>query len=87
MIDVNVHPTKMQIKISNEEEMASVVEKLTNELLKSASMIPDIKPIEDAPKSYSKQNIFNDVILKKRFQGLKLIILVIRRILLKKMII
>ena len=55
----------MQIKISNEEEMASVVEKLTNELLKSASMIPDIKPIEDAPKSYSKQNIFNDVIFKE----------------------
>lgn len=65
LIDVNVHPTKMQIKISNEEEMASVVEKLTNELLKSASMIPDIKPIEDAPKSYAKQNIFNDVIFKE----------------------
>ena len=62
---VKVHPTKMQIKISNEEEMASVVEKLTNELLKSASMIPDIKPIEDAPKSYAKQNIFNDVIFKE----------------------
>lgn len=28
-------------------------------------MIPDIKPIEDAPKSYAKQNIFNDVIFKE----------------------
>jgi DNA mismatch repair protein mutL len=65
LIDVNVHPTKMQIKISNEEEMASVVENLTKELLKSASMIPDIKPFEEIPKSYTKQNIFNDIILKE----------------------
>ena len=65
LIDVNVHPTKMQIKISNEDEMASVVEKLTNELLASASMIPDIKPIEEPKQAYIKQNIFNDVILKE----------------------
>ena len=65
LIDVNVHPTKMQIKISNEEEMASIVEELTKDLLKSASMIPDIKPIEDAKTSYKKQNIFEHLELKE----------------------
>lgn len=56
LVDVNVHPTKLQIKISNEEDIALAVEKQIKDLLSSVSMIPEIK--EEPRKTYQKQSIF-----------------------------
>lgn len=61
LIDVNVHPTKMQIKISNEDEIASNICQMTKDLLKSASMIPDIKEPEVVKKTYQKVDIFEQI--------------------------
>ncbi len=61
LIDVNVHPTKMQIKISNEDLMAESISSMTKDLLKSASMIPDIKEPEVERKSYQKVDIFDQI--------------------------
>lgn len=61
LIDVNVHPTKMQIKISNEDEIASNICQMTKDLLKSASMIPDIKEPEVVKKTYQKVDMFEQI--------------------------
>lgn len=61
LIDVNVHPTKMQIKISNEDEIASNICQMTKDLLKSASMIPDIKESEVVKKTYQKVDMFEQI--------------------------
>lgn len=59
LIDVNVHPTKMQIKISNEEEMATIIESSVRDLLKTTQMIPAAsKPVILENKYYEKTNIF-----------------------------
>lgn len=59
LIDVNVHPTKMQIKISNEEEMAKLVEDEVKKLLKESTIIPTVKKEEPVNRSYQKSSIFD----------------------------
>ena len=55
-IDVNVHPQKMQIKISNEYEIASNITKMIREKLEEKILIPT--PILDSNKEYQKEDIF-----------------------------
>lgn len=61
LVDVNVHPTKMQIKISNEEEISSSIRKIISSMLKEVSLIPEVN--KDLTKSqalaYTKPTIFD----------------------------
>ena len=63
LIDVNVHPTKTQIKISNEELMAQNIEENVKSLLKEATIIPQVSaPVETPKKSYEKTSIFDEIL-------------------------
>lgn len=57
LVDVNVHPSKAIIKISNEDEIAETVKRMAQENLMKANMIPTIEPIEK-PKVYQRQESF-----------------------------
>ena len=59
LIDVNVHPSKAIIKISNEDEIARKVLEMAREMLKKANMIPDVEP-EVKKDIYLKESIFNN---------------------------
>lgn len=45
IIDVNIHPTKMDIKFSKLEELGILVSNMIKDVLKPKNLIPEIKPI------------------------------------------
>lgn len=64
-IDVNVHPTKMEIRFTNQMEVLSLVRDTVTEALKQSTLIPDVtldekekqspveeKPIEKQPEPF-----------------------------------
>lgn len=58
LLDVNIHPSKAIIKISNEDEIAAKVLQMARSMLKDANMIPDItEPIK--VEEYKKESLFN----------------------------
>ena len=56
-IDVNVHPTKMEIRFTNQMEVLSLVRDTVTEALKQSTLIPDVtldekekqSPVEEKP--------------------------------------
>lgn len=58
LIDVNVHPTKMEIKISNEEEIINALIKVIEESIGNVVQIPEIDVLS---KAYSKESIFDSM--------------------------
>ncbi len=64
LVDVNVHPTKMQIKISNEDDIAKSVLSLVKNMLNQNNMIPEIKQEitkKEEKTAYIKQTIFSPI--------------------------
>ncbi len=63
LIDVNVHPSKQIIKISNEEEITQILSKLVVETLNGVNNIPKALVIEEQvkPQEYKKETIFGIV--------------------------
>ncbi len=58
LVDVNIHPSKAIIKISNEDEIASKVKEMAKSLLKEANMIPE-NMTEPKKEAYTKTSIFS----------------------------
>ncbi len=67
LIDVNVHPSKTVIKISNEEELRDIIIPIVRSMLESTTIIPEIKYEEIKPTAYVKENIF-DVIREEEVE-------------------
>lgn len=61
LVDVNVHPSKIEIKISDEEEICRLLSTKVKECLRAAMHIPtrDVEPVEK--KKYEKTNIFDEM--------------------------
>ncbi len=59
LVDVNVHPSKAIIKISNEDEIASTLKGMTQKLLKESNLIPLIKE-EKNEHTFSQQSFINE---------------------------
>lgn len=57
LIDVNVHPSKMTIKIANEREMASLLTSHIRKILISDNLIPDAVEQD----GYKKASLLNDL--------------------------
>lgn len=46
LIDVNIHPTKMDIKFSKLEELSSLIENMIKKALKSRTLIPEVDQVD-----------------------------------------
>lgn len=57
LVDVNVHPTKLQVRFSKEKELAKEIEELVRETFQQATLIPKIAPSEQTKKQ-TKQETF-----------------------------
>ncbi|MDE6584231.1 MAG: DNA mismatch repair endonuclease MutL [Anaeroplasmataceae bacterium] len=58
LVDVNVHPSKTEIKISNENEIIDEVTKHIQIALEGATLIPTRQIFKDENIGYTKTNIF-----------------------------
>ncbi|MCD8562434.1 MAG: DNA mismatch repair endonuclease MutL [Bacilli bacterium] len=67
LIDVNVHPTKMDIKFSKMEELKSLIIQTIQAGISNKNLIPNIKPKDSssAPTIYKEQTLDFDFIQEK----------------------
>lgn len=56
LVDVNIHPTKMDIKFSKFEGLCSIIEKVINETLNKKNLIPQIDLVRE-PKQIEEYKI------------------------------
>ena len=69
LIDINIHPTKMDIKFSKIDELKSLINKLITEQLTKLSLIPEIKKEEFITKE--EENILFDTYLQEKEESKK----------------
>ena len=70
LIDVNIHPTKMDIKFSKLEDLSTLIEKLIKNVLHKKVLIPEAMPKE--VKKEEKTNAFVESIRKPIYREQKL---------------
>lgn len=58
LVDVNVHPSKAIIKISNEDEISETIKRMAQENLMKANMIPTIDPTVPVRENKTYQQSF-----------------------------
>ncbi len=59
LIDVNVHPSKMTIKIANERQMGALITSKIKELLEENNLIPDT-PLQSHIQGAKKEHLFDE---------------------------
>lgn len=59
LVDVNVHPAKTEIKISNEEYLVSEITSQIKNALESKVLIPKKEFVQAKPKAYHVESLFN----------------------------
>lgn len=70
LIDVNIHPTKMDIKFSKMEELTKLIETLIKNVLHKKTLIPEV--VLEEKKVEQKSNDFVESIRKPIYQEQKL---------------
>ena len=56
-VDVNVHPTKMDIRITDSQKYYELIVKVISDTLKEQEMIPEIELSESSAKSFQQEKI------------------------------
>lgn len=63
LIDVNVHPTKLEIRFSKEKELIALIERMIRDVFKKQTLIPTIeekpKSIQEKVKSEQEKFVFS----------------------------
>ncbi len=77
LIDINIHPTKMDIKFSKMDTLKSLIEKLITEKLENISLIPEVSvrdsySISEVSRQIHKQEEKEEVIDKPKYEEIKL---------------
>ena len=65
LIDVNIHPTKMDIKFSKFEALNDLIENLIKNALKPKTLIPEVKDVEEIDYESEEITINEDFIVKE----------------------
>lgn len=70
MVDVNIHPNKLEVKFSEEKLIYSLIENAISNKLDNHNMIPTVNI---AKEEKEEENIFNDILVnyKNRVQKKK----------------
>ncbi len=55
LLDVNVHPTKMELRFSNQEELYEFVRETVRQGLSGRELIPEVKLVREMPKTKAVQ--------------------------------
>lgn len=61
LIDVNVHPTKLEVRLSKEEELLRLIEKTIVTKLRETELIPNVSNGYNQNKEYTTQSTLNFV--------------------------
>lgn len=69
LLDVNVHPTKMELRFSNQEELYRLIQKAIREGLTRQELIPEVKLTEEAEGKKGKCIENNGKIFPKESHG------------------
>lgn len=80
VVDVNVHPTKQEVRISNEKAVSDAIVKAVAECLASREMIDDVSPVTQTeasqqekyrlPESFEQKRIVSEVSDAPRPEGI-----------------
>ncbi len=77
LVDINIHPTKMDIKFSKMDALKSLVEKLITEKLENINLIPEVSvrdsySVSEVSKQIHKQNLEEVQEEKTSYEEIKL---------------
>lgn len=72
LIDVNIHPTKMDIKFSKFEELCVLVGDMIRDILHKKTLIPHIEVTDEEKPKEEKRNVFVESIRKPRYEEMTL---------------
>ncbi len=58
LVDVNVHPSKLEVRFSKEQELCAIVTASIKNTLRSKTLIPDALPVLKKRKDFTEQKAF-----------------------------